>query len=647
MVEKLNSSYSQRNTTRKNVKTNKRDIEYWKFAEIDRIEEYNFNNLLERFFESGLDGLVRENIQNSLDARLTKDKPVIVEINTGNISSCDIPGFDEIKERIESLKGGSVEAGCTIEHMQEKVKKIDAKYISFEDKNTKGLTHENWNYYAYEKGNHYIEKDKKLEDSRGGSHGVGKIASNAASNLHMMFFSNCNAKGQKEIGGTVQLIEHNCNDKFYRSTGYFTIQSNGKNIAFNNRFGKPFEKDTRGLKIVIPHLRDEYLNEEEMIRAVCDNFFLAILQKNLIVRLNDKTIDSQSIKKIIENKKIYNDTKIINATKIKNDAKILTPIYVNTYTKIEPKSFSVADKNKVEYNFDLYFVYDESIPMGRVAVLRTIGMKIEDLKVTSNARTPFNAVLIPKTQNEDAFLKSLENESHTELSAKAIRDKDKKANATRFINNLEKRMIEIINEEKKKRQPTDGEIDTKDLFYSVENTFKKRIEKNTATISITPNGKSKKSLIVKKDINKSRNVKKNDNKSKKTEKVRKRNKKGDEVNKKVLTYQLKSNQVKRMIYAGKERVLLDIAQDPNYKNQPLFNLHIEIIDGQGKNSDEKINLKKFFSKVSDLKSEKELEFNDNVIYDVLVNEGKIDLVMDLAEKSNTMLKYVYYLEETI
>ena len=39
----------------------------WSFRKIVAIEEPVFNNTLERFYNLGIDGLVRENIQNSLD----------------------------------------------------------------------------------------------------------------------------------------------------------------------------------------------------------------------------------------------------------------------------------------------------------------------------------------------------------------------------------------------------------------------------------------------------------------------------------------------------------------------------------------------------------------------------------------------------
>ena len=56
----------------------------WAFRKISAIEEPIFNNTLERFYNLGIDGLVRENIQNSLDGRLPEASlPVRVIINTG------------------------------------------------------------------------------------------------------------------------------------------------------------------------------------------------------------------------------------------------------------------------------------------------------------------------------------------------------------------------------------------------------------------------------------------------------------------------------------------------------------------------------------------------------------------------------------
>src|SRR5699024_1566207 len=113
---------------------------------------------------------------------------------------------------------------------------------------------------------------------------------------------------------------------------------------------------------------------------------------------------------------------------------------------------------------------DESIRTGRLAILRTIGMKIEDFKVKGNVRKPFNAILIGGMK-EDNYLKSLENESHTAISAEDIRDKEENRNAVRFINNLNKKMAEIINEYFEKANPTEGELDTGDILFTTESSF--------------------------------------------------------------------------------------------------------------------------------------------------------------------------------
>ena len=247
-----------------------------------------------------------------------------------------------------------------------------------------------------------------------------------------MFFANCDENGDQHLGGTIQLIEHEYNGRAYRSTGYFTDVKYDKNNSpkfypYENIYHDVFKKDTRGLKIVIPYLRREYDNDIEIIKSVCDSFFISILKNNLIVYVNDKEISKNTILDYVNNEKYYKQ----EITEIKKE---FTPLYVNTYLNCIPKQI-VVNNIAQDFHFDLYFRYDERIPRGRVSIVRTIGMKIEDFIVSSNATKPFNAVLIGGSK-EDEYLKSLENESHTKLSKDHINDEELKKQATRFINNL-------------------------------------------------------------------------------------------------------------------------------------------------------------------------------------------------------------------
>lgn len=199
------------------------------FAEIANTETQTFDNSLEHFHKAGISGTIRENIQNSIDAKLPGSMdPVEVSILITEVQKSIIPGIDEIEKHIHSLEGGNSYTQETIDHMRESLNTDTVDVLIFEDSNTKGLSGADqldakttYNTFAYKKGVHFAEQDEKVETIRGGSHGVGKIANNAASDLHLMFFANHDEEGNVHIGGTTQLIEHTMDDSSYRSTGYF------------------------------------------------------------------------------------------------------------------------------------------------------------------------------------------------------------------------------------------------------------------------------------------------------------------------------------------------------------------------------------------------------------------------------------------
>lgn len=634
----------------------------WKFSVIPGIEESTFNKVLERFYDLGISGLVRENIQNSLDGKIPGEtEPVIVTIKTGKVNKNDIPGLDNIKERIECLVGHNSYTKETIEHMQNKMNQDEVDYISFEDYNTKGLRgakngqsyrpEDTWGIYAYNKGVHSEEEDSTLEKSRGGSHGIGKIASNAASELHMMYFANCDDEGDKHLGGTVQLIEHKYKDKYYRSTGYFTdikkIENNEERFyPYENTFSEIFKKDTRGLKIIIPFLREQFNNEVDIIKSICDSFFIAILENKLEVIVNDKNINSKTIKKYIENKKYYNQ----DISEMKEE---FTPLYLSTYTKKKPMQVTIED-TKEKYKFNLYFNYDESIPKGRVAIIRTIGMKIEDKKVKGNVNKPFNAVLIPDSTKEDAFLKSLENESHTQLSFEHIKDQNLQKNAKRFINNISKVMAKIIEDEIKKSNPTDGIMNTEDVLYYVENQFKQELSNCLGTVKLNSGDKEKTIVKVEQDIPERKDPKDKKKKKKKPLKKIKNKRINDEsdteqeVNEvspeKLTTYSTHPDRVDRLIIRDKEYVKFDFTDTHEMKKVKLCDITLSVVDGMGVEYSNEFNMKDNYEYVIDKATGHKCKIENNLIKDVKVVKGNVQIELKLKENYNKALKFMYYVE---
>lgn len=631
----------------------------WKFSSIQGIEESTFNKVLEKFYDLGISGLVRENVQNSLDGKLPgSNEAVIVTIKTGKINKEFIPGLEDIKERIACLQGRNSYTKETVEHMQNKMNAEDVDYISFEDSNTKGLTgakngqsdskKDTWGIYAYNKGVHSEEEDSAVEKSRGGSHGIGKIASNAASELHMMYFANCDAEGNKHLGGTVQLIEHKYKDNYYRSTGYFTDikhidQNKTKFYPYENTFNEVFEKNTRGLKIIIPFLREQFNNEKEIIKSICDSFFIAILEKKLEVLVNDKIINSKTIEKYIKNKDYY----IQEVSEIKDE---FTPLYLNTYKNIEAREIQIQD-TKDKYNFKLYFNYDEEIPKGRVAIIRTIGMKIEDKKVKGNVNKPFNAVLIPESTKEDAFLKSLENESHTELTFEHIKDQVLQRNAKRFINNISKEIAKIIEGEIKKNNPTDGVMDTKDILYVVESQFKKDLSKTIATVKLNKGNKETTISKVKEDIPKKEKKKKDEKKPKKNKPLKKVMKDRSEEDldgeskEKLDRYSTYPDMVERLIIGNKEFVKFDFNGSDEIKKAKVCDIALSVVDGMGDEcSNVEFDMNDNYEAAIDKATGKACKIDNNLIKDVKIIKGIAQIELRLKANYNKALKFVYYVE---
>lgn len=622
----------------------------WKFSRIPGIEESMFNKMLEQFYNLGILGLVKENIQNSLDARVLNEiEPVVVKIETGRINTKRIPGFNEIKERILCLSGKTSYTKETIENMKEKMEENEANYISFEDSNTKGLIgakngqsnskEDTWGMYAYNKGVHSEENDVDLESIRGGSHGIGKIASNAASELNMMYFANCDELGNRHLGGTVQLIEHRYREKYYRSTGYFsdlkiTDKGETKFYPFENDFDKVFSKDTRGLKIIIPFLRDQFNNEEEIIKSVCDNFFIAIIEKKLEVIVNRNIINSNTIKEYILNENYY-------IQKTLEMQKEFTPLYFNTYLNIKPIEIKIKDIND-EYKFQLYFKYDEKISKGRVAIIRTIGMKIEDRKVRNYATKPFNAVLIPKSSLEDAFLKSLENESHTEISYEHIKNQNLQRNAKRFINNIGKEIAKIIDEEIKKKNPTEGFIDTKDLLYTVEHQFRKDLSNAISTVKIN-RGKKEKTLVKTTTAIPDKKKPGTTNTGKKiVKKVKGKNSGKGKKNK--IMYNIHPDIVERIVLDEKEILRFNFSESKEVKNLKICDVLLSFVDGMGMEYNSQFNISDNYKDVIDKSTGERCNIKKNLIKAVKIKDGTAQIEFKLNEKFNKALKFVYCIE---
>jgi hypothetical protein len=286
---------------------------------------------------------------------------------------------------------------------------------------------------------------------------------------------------------------------------------------------------------------------------------------------------------------------------------------------------------------------NEDIKAGRTAVFRSIGMKIEDMKISSHVYKPYNAILIPKTSDEDVFLKSLENESHTKLEYSHFKSLEYKKNAQKFLANLNNEISKIIDEEMQKLYPSDGVIDTSDLIYEVENTFKSELEKQTTEINIGE-GEKGRTLVKTDDTNEpGRSPKKpNNSRKKKPTKFPKIKKTfGDSQSK--YYYKVPNSAIKRVQFDDKEKVFIEVNKDDDFDGITTGNLLISLVDGMGVEYNNEYNLTRIYDIVGDVNTKTKLRFTEFTIYNVDFSKGNINLLMNYKnEKSNAKLRF--YLE---
>ena len=526
----------------------------WQFREIKAIEEPVFNNTLEKFYNLGIDGLVRENIQNSLDGKLSGlDEPVEVRIETGIINADIIPGIEEIKKHIIALCGENSYTEETIKHMKQAIKKSEINFITFEDSNTKGLVGaehgeniqegDTWGIYAYKKGVHFTEKN----------------------------------------------IER----------------------------------------------------EKCVIQAVCDNFFVAILQKKLVVHVNDLEINDFTIKNIIWDKNIYAEQ---NPEEMKN---CFTPLYIETYLSQEPVNIEIKDK-KNEYKFNLYLKHSENIKRARIAIVRGIGMKIEDRKVKGFVNSGFNGIMIPASSEEDIFLKSLENESHTSITYDHIKDEDIQKNAKRFINNIDRQLGEIFSRILEAENPADGKIDTSEVIYATERSFRKDLSNSVPTVQLTKGnqGSSKTLLKVKTNSRKKATKQKEKDRESKIKNIIRRvmKKDGESDERSRVRYSMHPEEVKRVVLEKKEILMFDFTNNEQYSNENKCDISMAVIDGMGKKYEKEFDVCMNYSDILDKGENKHCIVEKNIIKDVSIVDGKVQLEMKTTGQFNNSLKFMCYVE---
>lgn len=408
----------------------------WKFPSSNGGRDEGFNDPgIEIFAGEPFKTMVREVIQNSLDAGIDSETPVTVLFEFMKIERNQFPGADALfgifKQCLDESKDEKEKSFFTKATRLLKPKARRLTCLKIADSGTIGL---GGDYQKRDGPWHAITKGTGITDKRdssaGGSFGIGKSAPLTVSQLRTVFYATMyKEEGGEEIfraQGKSVLKSHN--DTVNRSgytqgTGFYGDPNECKPIADEiPRFLKPKKQ---GAVVFIPGFVENANWQRNIVAAVVCNYFCAINQGMLKVQICDESGETKTIQKDTL------DQCFQNAIDSQGDSEEIknSHCYYRAMQSEPTKSSQLANLGHCK----LWVLKEEGLQM-QVALLRKTGMLITDSQRGLKRWTgcaDFAAVFMCDSDEGNQLLRAMENPQHNAFeSERAIeehKDKCKKA----------------------------------------------------------------------------------------------------------------------------------------------------------------------------------------------------------------------------
>ncbi len=392
----------------------------WKYSQVrhtDREDE----NVSEEFFNEGdslteISALVRESVQNSLDAAQNKSKPVTIRFKIGEqVAKLNHHYFDPIYDHAKDSIDESLLPDLNYK----------SKFLVIEDFNTQGMRGslsslrpsdesrekygDNFWYFEWKTG-----ETNKLKGGRG-SWGVGKAVLSAASKIktilvyserdtlscprpntesilfgHSIFkhatIHGLRLKPHRNWMREVQ-VEGEPGEKDFEPTSL-----SGEIELFQNDWKIKRRSRELGTSIVIPFIKDT-ITADSLIQCIIQDYFIAILDNSLVCEVEDEDrnefiVDKENIFILIDRIEEVNSS---STTKSKRELVGVCQMYENRIKNKTLKhelrgsssarndwsslTFEEEFKNilhqEIEIGKTIEFIVKTEVPVGKTGTLRT------------------------------------------------------------------------------------------------------------------------------------------------------------------------------------------------------------------------------------------------------------------------------------
>jgi hypothetical protein len=450
----------------------------------------------QEFFEmdTKLEAVVREAVQNSLDASLSYGGPVKVRFLYARAPA-------EASVMLEGLEDHLTASGIRVNGLG----RSGFDFMAIEDFNTSGLSGDtSYNQcLSKEEGNFcnfwWVDGSMRKDMMKGGRWGLGKYTFFAFSNIKLIFgASKTDSDRDTFLMGRILLKKHEIKGKFYSPDGVMSSES--YDPVTDHHMVENFEeyfmlerKNLKGLSLVIPYPDLDHASETftDTTRYVLENYLYSVLSERLEVTIESKTdypgsramITASSLNDLLKRfsaddrqfKHLEKLTNVFREVIGKKPQYILPPVeepdldiessLMSSLGESAKRQFSELTSDVMKIRVPFYISYSSGSARKEtyvdISVTRNDFFKEENIICLRNGIKILNGIRNFETEKGlciltaddeivSGFLGDAENPSHTEWIPGTERLRGKYSNPKKvldFIKNLPKKIITFLSEQ--------------------------------------------------------------------------------------------------------------------------------------------------------------------------------------------------------
>ena len=275
-----------------------KEKQVWNFTKVDRRNTASGgeDSSFDLFKYGSYRYLVREYIQNSMDAVANTDFPTVVKIETMDINTAEYPALTE--KLYDHIEACAIHSDANMHSRNPYKKKADylkkclengaLPCIKISDYNTTGMDYKNpeIEQSAFNAGVKEIRSSHKDGEHAGGSHGLGKMVGFVISEINAVYYSTMvnNSEHTCWGNGVVKLCTHKLGDTTFNGDAYY--DSNGGYKPDDKCFiPEDFIRHEPGTDVYILGSSLSSEDIEIMRQEILRSFFKALSSNKLIVYL--------------------------------------------------------------------------------------------------------------------------------------------------------------------------------------------------------------------------------------------------------------------------------------------------------------------------------------------------------------------------